>query len=141
MAEHVGMNDREIFDMGVIGVGEHVKRQALCRARQQRRDAGHFPGEDRVPPFEELGVGQRDAERIAQGLKIGGIADLAGLMVPIGLRANETLDKVIGLAAGMSRPAGDRLGKIDIEHDAAEIEQQRVGIAWNKTGRGHGAPM
>jgi len=56
MAKHIGVKHREIFDMGVVGVGEHVERQAFGRARQQRRDAGHFADEDRVPPFEELGV-------------------------------------------------------------------------------------
>jgi len=31
------------------------------------------------------------------------------------------------LAARVSRPAGDNLAEIDIEHHAAEIEQQRIG--------------
>jgi hypothetical protein len=30
-------------------------------------------------------------------------------------------------SAGVTGPAGQRLVKIDIEHHAAEIEQQRVG--------------
>jgi hypothetical protein len=33
------------------------------------------------------------------------------------------------LAAGVAGPARERLIEIDIEHDAAEIEQQRVGGA------------
>jgi hypothetical protein len=32
-----------------------------------------------------------------------------------------------GLAAGMAGPTGHHPGEVDIEHDAAEIEQQRVG--------------
>jgi hypothetical protein len=50
-------------------------------------------------------------------------------VIPICLGANETPDDIVGRAAGMTSPAGDSPGKIDIEHDAAEIEQQRVGVA------------
>jgi len=40
MAEHVGMNDREIFDMGVIGVGEHVSGRRFAA----RASSGAMPG-------------------------------------------------------------------------------------------------
>src|SRR5436190_2215427 len=40
-----------------------------------------------------------------------------------------------GLAAGVARPARERLFEIDIEHHAAEIEQQRI----SGTGGEHGA--
>ena len=35
--------------------------------------------------------------------------------------------EMCGLAAGMSGPARKRFFEINIEHDPAEIEQQRVG--------------
>src|SRR6202043_187476 len=66
-------------------------------------------------------------------------ADLADLMMLVALVADKARNDVIGLAAGMAGPAGQRLVEIDIEHDAAEIEQQRVGGAGGEAGRGHGA--
>ena len=54
---------------------------------------------------------------------------LPDLVMPVGLVAHEAPDDVIGLAAGMTGPAGQRLVEIDIDHHAAEIEQQRVGGA------------
>src|ERR1700730_18247651 len=39
------------------------------------------------------------------------------------------------LAAGVAGPARERLIEIDIEHDTAEIEQQRVGGAGGRGGR------
>ena len=44
-------------------------------------------------------------------------------MMLVGLVADKARNDVIGLAAGMTGPAGQRLVEIDIEHDAAEIEQ------------------
>jgi hypothetical protein len=34
----------------------------------------------------------------------------------------------------MSRPAGDRLGEIDVEHDTPEIEQKRIRAAGGEVG-------
>ena len=45
-----------MLDMGAVGVGERIERHPRCGARQQRRDAGHFAGEDRVPAFQKLGI-------------------------------------------------------------------------------------
>jgi hypothetical protein len=63
MAEHRGISLREMLDVGTIGVGKRVKRQALCRALKQRGNARHFACEDFIPPFQELGIGELDAER------------------------------------------------------------------------------
>ena len=70
--------------------------------------------------------------------KYVGVADLAGLVMPVRLVAHVAGQDIGGLAAGMGRPAADRLGEIDVEHDAAEIEQKRVGDAGRKQGRCHG---
>src|SRR6266568_7503882 len=43
--------------------------------------------------------------------------------------AHKSRHKLCGLAAGVSGPARERLIEVDIEHDTAEIEQQRVGSA------------
>jgi hypothetical protein len=37
----------------------------------------------------------------------------------------------------MTGPAGNRLAEVDIEHDTAEIEQQRVGRTGGERGAGH----
>src|SRR5260370_19915845 len=42
-----------------------------------------------------------------------------------------------GLASGVTGPTGDNLAEINIEHDAAEIEQQRIGGAGGEQGAGH----
>ena len=67
-----------------------------------------------------------DARSVAKEF---GVADLARLVPLIGSSRTKALDDIVGRAAGMAGPAGDRLGEIDIDHDAAEIEQQRVGAA------------
>jgi hypothetical protein len=33
----------------------------------------------------------------------------------------------VGLATGVTGPAGKRAGEIDVDHDPAQIEQQRIG--------------
>ena len=114
-------------DMRAVGVGEGIERQRVAGARQQCGDAGHFAGEDRVPPLEELGVRDADAERGAQAPKEFGVADLAALMTLPGIVGRKPRDELGRLAAGMAGPVGQHLAEIDIEHDAAEIEQQRVG--------------
>ena len=75
-----------MFDMGAVGVGEGVERQVSCRARELSGDSGHFAGEDRVPPLQELGVRDADAEPGAQAREEFGVADLAGLMAQIDAR-------------------------------------------------------
>jgi hypothetical protein len=62
-------------------------------------------------------------------------------MMLVGLVADKARNDVIGLAAGMSGPASQRFVEIDIEHDAAEIEQQRVGGAGGEQGAGHGSRL
>ena len=57
MSEHIGVRLREMLGVGAVGVGKGVERQTLRGALQQLRDAGHFSGEDFIPPFQELGVG------------------------------------------------------------------------------------
>ena len=76
----------------------------------------------------------RDAEGLAQVFEEFGVADFAPLMPLPGIIGLEPSDQLRGLAAGMSGPNGRDLAEIDIEHDAAEIEQQRVGGAGEKRG-------
>src|SRR5436190_21330908 len=52
----------------------------------------------------------------------------------IGFVAHKSRHKLRGLAAGVAGPARERLVEVDIQHDAAEIEQQRVGGAGGKQG-------
>jgi hypothetical protein len=44
-------------------------------------------------------------------------------MAPVDLVARKPPDEMRGLAAGVTGPALKRLVEVDIEHDAAEIEQ------------------
>src|SRR5438034_6513568 len=55
----------------------------------------------------------------------------------IGFVAHKPPEKVCGLAAGVFGPARERLIEVDIEHDTAEIEQQRVGSAGGQRKSGH----
>ena len=127
-----------MLDMGAIGVGEGIERQALCGAFEQLRNAGNFAGEDLIPSFQELGVGQLDAEQCAECGKKFGVADLAPLVPLIEFVAPGKSTCEMGyLTARVSGPAGDNLAEIDIEHHAAEIEQQRVGSAGGEQGTGH----
>src|ERR1700730_1792287 len=139
MAEQIGVSFREIFNMGVVGVGENEERQALCGARKQRRDAGHLADEDRVPAFEELRIGNADAECGADAGKKLGVADLSLFVPVIQFVARKPPDEINGLAAGVTSPARKCPMQVDIQHDAAEIEQQRIGNAGREAGRGHGA--
>src|SRR5712671_3784114 len=124
MPEYIGKSLRKIFDMGAIGIGERIERQALCGARQELGDAGHFACEDRVPSFQELGVRELDAEQGAEGGKKLGVADLTLLVALIEFVApGKSSREMSGLAAGVTGPAGDHLAEVDIEHHAAEIEQ------------------
>ena len=72
-----------------------------------------------------------EARRLCE---IGGVVDLADLMMPVSFVADKARGDVGGRAAGMAGPAGQRLAEIDIEHDAAEIEQQRVGGSGGEAG-------
>ena len=99
----------------------------MSGARQHRSDTGHFAGEDRVPSLEKLGVGDVDSERAAQAFEESGVADLAPFVPPPGIVGREPPDQLRRLAAGMAGPTGHHLVEVDIEHDPAEIEQQRVG--------------
>src|SRR6266566_8008048 len=55
----------------------------------------------------------------------------------IGFVAHKSRHKLRGLAAGVTRPARERLVEVDIEHDTAEIEQQCVGSAGGELGQVH----
>ena len=138
MAEHAGIALREMLGVGAVGIGEGVKRQALRGAFEQRRDARHFAGEDPIPSFQKLGVRYFDLEQTAQRGEKFGIADLAPLMALIEFVApGKSTREMRRLAARVTGPAGDDLAEIDIEHHAAEIEQQRVGSAGGEQGTGH----
>ena len=112
-----------MFDMRAIGVGEGVQRQALRRPRQQGRHVRYFAVENQVPAFEELRVRDVDAERSAQAGEKFGVLDLAAFMALEIIVGHEPSGERGRLAAGMAGPAGQHLVEIDIEHDAAEIEQ------------------
>ena len=51
----------------------------------------------------------------------------AGLVMLEAVVGDKARDEIGGLAAGMAGPVRHHPAEIDIEHDAAEIEQQRVG--------------
>ena len=91
-------------------------------------------------PSKQLRVRDVDAEHLAQARKIGGVVDLAELVVPQRLVGSEARGDIGGLAFAMTRPARHRPLEVDVEHDAAEIEQQRVGGAGGE-GRGHGGDV
>ena len=126
MAEQLGMDDREMRDMSRIGVGEGIERHSLGGGREQGSDARHLAGEDRVPAFEELGVGDVDTERPAQVCEECGVVDPADLVMPEAVVDDEAAGEFGRCAAGMLRPARHHLVKVDVEHDAADIEQQHV---------------
>jgi len=65
-----------MFDMGGVGVGEGVERQALRGALKQGRDARISPAKISFI-LQELGVRQLDAEQGAECGKKFGVADLA----------------------------------------------------------------
>src|SRR5258708_38355716 len=98
MSEHSGIGFREIFDMGVIGVGEDIEWQAFRCALEQGRDARHFARKNRVPSFQELRIGYPDAKHFAQAGKEFGVADLAGFMPVIKVAARKPPNE-IGLLA------------------------------------------
>src|ERR1700676_2685367 len=123
MPEYIGISLRKIVDMGAVGIGERVDRQALRGARQQLGDAGYFARKDRVPAFKELRVGEIDTKRGAQACKELGVTDLALLVAPIKFVARKPPDQMRRLASGVTGPAGKRSVEVDIEHHAAEIEQ------------------
>src|SRR3981081_167298 len=58
-------------------------------------------------------------------------------MAMIDVVAHKSPDQMCRLAAGVTGPAVKRLVEIDIEHDAAEIEQQRIGGAGGEEGAAH----
>ena len=89
--------------------------------------AAHLTGEDRVPAFQELGVRNLDTERGAQARKELRVADLAPLVTMPGIVRRKPRDELCRFASRVCGPGGEHSAEIDIEHDAAEIEQQRVG--------------
>src|SRR5262245_65852165 len=72
-----------------------------------------------------------------QILEERGIVDPAGLVMAKAVIDDKARGKLSGLAAGMTSPDAHHPAKIDIQHDAAEIEQQGVGGAGGDGGRGH----
>ena len=90
--------------------------------------------ENRVPPFKKLRVGKVDAQRGAQARKELGVADFTLLVVPIKFVARKSSHKMRRLASGVTGPAVKRPVEVDIEHHAAEIEQERVGDAGREQG-------
>jgi len=58
-------------------------------------------------------------------------------MTVIAFVTRKPSDEMGYLATGVAGPAGERFVEVEIEHDAAEIEQQRVGRAGGEEGRVH----
>ena len=110
-----------------VGVGEGIKRQLPRGALEQLGHAGHLADENRVPSLDELLVGH---VKVTSGFEPGEIfhhVDLAHLMAMMGHVAAEALFDQARIAAGVTGPARNRAFEIDVDHDAAEIEQQGVG--------------
>src|ERR1700687_3464282 len=106
MPEHPGISLRKIVDMGAVGVGERVKRQALCGARQELGDAGHFTCEDRVPPLKKLRVGDFDTKRGAQAGEESRLADLTLLVAPLKFVTRKSADQMRRITACVTGRAG-----------------------------------
>ena len=79
-------------------------------------------------------VGYADAERVPQIPEKRGIVDVAGLVMLEMSVDDKARRDLLGRAAGMPGPDRHHLAEIDIEHDTAEIEQQRVGGTGEKRG-------
>ena len=129
MTEQVGISVGKIGDMRDVGVGEGIKRQVLRRAGQERLDAGYFADEDRVPSFKKFGVREIDAELGTQARKERRVADLSLFMTVIEFVARKPPHQMLWLASGVAGPAAKCPVEIDVEHHAAEVEQQGIGIA------------
>src|SRR3984957_15728518 len=100
-----------------------------CGACQQRRYPRHLADENRVPSLQQLRIREYPPERTPQAREKWGVVDLPGFMpleIPV---TPQPPGQRRRLATGMSGPARQHFVEIDVDHDAAEIEQQRVGGA------------
>jgi hypothetical protein len=141
MTEHIGIPYREKFDMGAVGVRKGIEGQAAGRARQKLIDAGYHARENGIPAFEELRVGDLDAQASAQARKKSRIADLALFMPSIQFIARKPLNEMRRFASGVTGPTAKRSVEIDVEDNASEIEQQRIGDAGREQGWDHGGGL
>src|SRR4051812_11444680 len=110
-----------------IRVGESVERNARGSPREGVGNAGRFPDKDRIPAVEKLPVRQIDAERDAQAREIVIVADRPYLMAAACLVHGETGAQERHVAACVFGPSFKDAVEVDVDHDIAEIEQQRVG--------------
>ena len=104
----------------------------LAGAGQLRLDPRHLADENRVPAFQQLGVGQGDAEPVAEAGEERGVVDLAALVAVIDLVQHEAGRQIGRGAAGLIGPDRQHAVEIDVDHHPAEIEQQGVGAAGNQ---------
>ena len=72
-------------------------------------------------------VGNVDRARGFQPGEIFARIDLADLMAPMGNVAAELFLQDARIAAGVAGPAREGAREVDVDHDAAEIEQQGIG--------------
>jgi hypothetical protein len=79
--------------------------------------------------FQKLLMREIDAEHFSQAREIGVVVDLAGLVVPQRLVGFEARGNLLRRAAAVTRPRRHGPLEVDVEHDAAEVEQQSVGGA------------
>ncbi len=63
-----------------------------------------------------------------------GIVDMAGLMMAEAVIDDKARREIIRITPGVAGPDLHHAAEIDVEHDAAEIEQQRVGGAGGEGG-------
>jgi hypothetical protein len=84
-----------------------------------------------------LHVRNLDAERGAQVFEEYGIVDFADFVMLEMFIDDKPRGNLGGRAAGMTGPDGHNLVEVDIEHDAAEIEQKDIGGSGGEEGLVH----
>ena len=83
-----------------------------------------FTDQDGIPTRRDLAVAGVEFEQPAQMLEIACGRQLAAFMLPEWLIGNQALTHLFDRQAGFGLPAAQRAFDTDVDHDAAEIEQQ-----------------
>ena len=82
--------------------------------------------EQRVPAGRDLGVIAPQCEMAAQMFEVGGGIDRADLVLAVRRVHRETLAELVDRIVRIGRPVREGPIEIDVDHDPAEIEQQRL---------------